>query len=108
MNASSLPLRIGFCLAFIAGLGLAAPPVPAKEPDVLVYGGTPGGIASAIAAAREGCTVRLIETTKHLGGLTTGGLSHTDVGPKPELIGGIAREFYTRADAHYADPKRTA
>jgi hypothetical protein len=80
----------------------------AKDADLVVYGGTPGGIASAIAAAREGCAVRLVETTKHLGGLTTGGLSHTDVGPRPEIIGGIAREFFARADAHYADPKRTA
>jgi hypothetical protein len=80
----------------------------AKDPDLLVYGGTPGGIACAIATARQGCTVKLIETTRHLGGMTTGGLSHTDVGPKPEIIGGIAREFFTRADAHYADANRTA
>ncbi len=76
--------------------------------DVVIYGGTPGGIACAIAASREGRTVLLLETTKHVGGLTTGGLSHTDVGPRPEIIGGIAREFFTRADAHYADPARTA
>lgn len=76
--------------------------------DIVVYGGTPGGIATAICAAREGCSVRLLETTKHLGGLTSGGLSHTDVGPRPEILGGFAREFFTRADAHYADPKRTA
>ncbi|QIF03318.1 FAD-dependent oxidoreductase [Roseimicrobium sp. ORNL1] len=81
---------------------------PATSHDLVVYGGTPGGIACAIAAAREGKSVLLLETTKHLGGLTTGGLSHTDVGPRPELIGGIAKEFFTQADALYADPKRTA
>jgi hypothetical protein len=76
--------------------------------DLVVYGGTPGGIACAIAAARQGCAVRLMEPTRHLGGMTTGGLSHTDVGPRPEIIGGIAREFFVRADAHYHDGKRSA
>lgn len=81
---------------------------PARDLDLLVYGGTPGGIACAIAAARQGCAVKLMEPTRHLGGMTTGGLSHTDVGPKPEIIGGIAREFFIRADAHYGDAKRSA
>ena len=78
-----------------------------KEPDFIVYGGTPGGIATAVAAAREGASVLLIETTKHLGGMTTGGLSATDVGPKPEILGGFAREFYARANVKYSDPART-
>ncbi len=95
-------------LAAIAALFVPTLPLTGADPDLLVYGGTPGGIATAIAAAREGLSVRLLETTRHLGGLTSGGLSHTDVGPKPELIGGIAREFFTRADARYADPKRSA
>lgn len=104
----SMPLRFVLLLTTVLTLTSSALPLLAKDPDVLVYGGTPGGIATAVAAAREGCTVRLLETTKHLGGLTSGGLSHTDVGPRPEIIGGIAREFFERADAHYADPKRTA
>lgn len=81
---------------------------PEKTYDLVVYGGTPGGIACSIAAAREGKSVLLLETTKHLGGLTTGGLSHTDVGPRPEIIGGIAKEFFVKVDALYADPNRTA
>ncbi len=80
----------------------------AEKFDLVVYGGTPGGIATAIAAKREGVSVLLLETTKHLGGMTSGGLSHTDVGPKPELLGGFAREFFTRANAKYRDPNRTA
>jgi hypothetical protein len=93
---------------FLMGNGMAQAAAPEKTYDLVVYGGTPGGIACSIAAAREGKSVLLLETTKHLGGLTTGGLSHTDVGPRPEIIGGIAKEFFTRADALYADPKRTA
>lgn len=80
---------------------------PASQADLLVYAGTPGGIATAVAAAREGATVVLLETTKHVGGMTTGGLSHTDVGPKPEILGGFAREFFTRADAKYKGTTRT-
>src|SRR5688572_8539794 len=100
LSQPTLRLRKFLVLALACSFIVStAVPALAKEPEVVVYGGTPGGIASAIAAAREGRSVRLVETTKHLGGLTSGGLSHTDVGPRPEIIGGIAREFFTRADA---------
>src|SRR6186713_141977 len=48
--------------------------------DVVVYGGTSGGIVAAIEVAKEGKTVILIEPSKHLGGLTTGALGATDIG----------------------------
>lgn len=41
--------------------------------DVLVVGGGPAGTAAAIAAARTGASVWLIERYNHLGGLWTGG-----------------------------------
>jgi len=44
------------------------------EADVLICGGGPGGTAAAIAAARAGARVTLIERYNHLGGLATGGL----------------------------------
>lgn len=94
-------------LTLLSLMLIASGSAEAKDPDLVVYGGTPGGIATAVSAAREGASVLLLEVTKHLGGMTTGGLSHTDVGPKPEILGGFAREFYTRADAKYHDPKRT-
>jgi hypothetical protein len=74
--------------------------------DVVVYGATPGGIA-AIAAAREGASAILIEPSGYIGGMTAGGLSTADTG-KEETIGGISREFFTRADAKYNDPKMSA
>ena len=58
--------------------------------DIVIYGGTSGGITAAIQAAREGRTAVLIEPTQFLGGLTTGGLGATDIGNK-RAIGGIAR-----------------
>lgn len=44
----------------------------ADEADVIVYGATPGGFCAAIAAAREGASVILLEPTDHVGGLSTG------------------------------------
>ncbi len=42
--------------------------------DVLVVGGGPSGCAAALAAARAGADVVLLERYNHLGGLSTGGL----------------------------------
>ncbi len=50
-----------------------------------------------------GKSVVLIEPTKFLGGLTTGGLGATDIGNK-QAIGGISREFYQLIFKHYTDP----
>ncbi|MDE3076232.1 MAG: FAD-dependent oxidoreductase, partial [Chloroflexota bacterium] len=44
------------------------------ETDVLVVGGGPAGCAAAVAAARAGADVLLVERYGHLGGLSTGGL----------------------------------
>src|SRR6188472_4540801 len=74
------------------------------DTDVCVYGGTAGGVAAAIQAARMGKSVVLIEPSKHIGGLTSGGLGFTDSGDKA-AVGGIAREFYQRVKKHYDDPK---
>ena len=76
---------------------------PAAEPqraDLIVYGGTSGGISAAIQAKRLGHSVILIEPTRHLGGLTTGGLGATDIGNKG-AIGGMSREFYQRIKKYY-------
>jgi len=42
--------------------------------EVLVVGGGPSGTAAAVAAARAGADVILLERYNHLGGLSTGGL----------------------------------
>jgi hypothetical protein len=74
---------------------------PAGETvDIVVYGGTSSGIVAALQAKRDGKSVVLIEPSKHMGGLTTGGLGATDIGNKV-VIGGIARDFYRRVWKHY-------
>lgn len=97
------PLRILLAAALLAapstGRAVAAEPVY----DVVVYGGTSGGVAAAIQAARMGKSAVLVEPGKHLGGLSSGGLGATDIGNK-KAIGGIAREFYQRVFQHYSQP----
>ena len=72
----------------------------APEYDLIVYGGTAGGAIAAIAGAREGLNVLLLEPGQHIGGMATGGLSRTDFGKK-EVIGGYALEFYWRVGLKY-------
>jgi FAD dependent oxidoreductase len=83
---------------------LIAPRAFAADFDVCVYGGTAGGVAAAIQTARMGKTVVLIEPSKHIGGMTSGGLGFTDSGDKA-AVGGIAREFYQRVKKHYDRPE---
>ncbi len=70
------------------------------EVDICIYGGTSSGVIAAYSAYRMGKSVVLIEPGNRLGGLTTGGLGHTDIGNK-YAITGISRDFYRRAGAEY-------
>lgn len=72
----------------------------AVEVDVLIYGATPGGIAAAQAAARDGRSVWLVEPTARIGGLVTSGLSHTDFHSFESLTGAFL-DFSQRVEAHY-------
>ena len=70
------------------------------ETDILVVGGGPAGTAAAIAAARLGADVLLVERYNHLGGLSTGGLviwidRMTDWSGR-HVIRGLAGEFVDR------------
>ncbi len=68
----TLTLCTALLLAPLAVLH-AADPAPA---EVVIYGATPGGIAAALAAARNGRSVVLAEPTHRIGGMATCGLSH--------------------------------
>jgi len=68
------------------------------ESDLCVYGGTSGGVAAAVQAARMGKSVVIAEPGRHLGGMTSGGLSAVDIGD-PRSVGGIAREYFTKLAA---------
>lgn len=71
-----------------------------SETDVLVVGGGPAGTSAAVAAARLGADVTLVERYNHLGGLSTGGLvlwidRMTDWNGT-QVIAGFARELFDR------------
>ncbi len=68
--------------------------------DIVVYGGTSGGVSAAVQAARMGKSVVLIEPGQHLGGLTASGLGFVDVG-NVSTIGGLAREYFHRVWKFY-------
>jgi hypothetical protein len=71
-----------------------------QEVDICIYGGTSGGVMAAYTAKKMGKSVLLIEPSKHVGGLTTGGLGYTDIGNK-YAITGLSRDFYRRIGSHY-------
>lgn len=75
-----------------------------ESSDVIVYGSTPGGFCAAIASAREGASVILLEPTQHVGGLSTGGLSHCDSNQmRRETLLGLFEEWHTRIVKDYTD-----
>ncbi|MEW6306905.1 MAG: FAD-dependent oxidoreductase [Verrucomicrobiota bacterium] len=86
---------------FMVTLLMLAGSLRAEETDVLVYGATPAGIAAAIASARDGQDVLLVEPTARIGGLMTHGLSHTDFRTF-EGLNGAFLEFARRVETHYA------
>ncbi|WP_233204176.1 FAD-dependent oxidoreductase [Halegenticoccus soli] len=67
---------------------------------VAVLGGTPGGVAAAVRAAREGCDALLVTYNDRLGGMMAGGLSYTDTLTTKERAP-IVEEFVAAVRDHY-------
>lgn len=71
-----------------------------KTYDIVVIGGGPGGIPAAVAAARRGHKVLLVERNSFLGGAATSGLGilgYLDRQGK-RALGGIAQELMDRLE----------
>ena len=83
--------------------GLIASQLHAAEAvDVIVYGATPGGFCAAIAAAREGASVILLEPSHHVGGVNTGGLSFSDSNQTVRSTEmGLFDEWHSRIEKDY-------
>jgi succinate dehydrogenase/fumarate reductase flavoprotein subunit len=73
------------------------------ECEVLVVGGGTAGVAAAVAAARAGADVLLVERSNALGGLATGGLIilllTLDDGRGRQVVGGLCQEASERLAA---------
>ncbi len=89
--------RILLSLLFCS-LGSLSARAATFEADICIYGGTSGGVIAAVQVARLGKTVILLEPGRHLGGMTSGGLSAVDIGD-PRSVGGLAREYFTKLAA---------
>jgi hypothetical protein len=69
--------------------------------DVVVVGGGAAGVSAAVSAARNGCSVTLLERYHHLGGMASGGmvLVLDDMVNGQEItVSGIVDEFITRME----------
>jgi hypothetical protein len=73
-----------------------------KQYDLVIVGGTPGGIMTAVSAAREGKTSVILERTAHIGGLPANGLGATDIGTRKATTG-LFREFVDRNLTYYVE-----
>jgi hypothetical protein len=75
----------------------------AEHHDVVVYGGTPAGVAAALAATRHSADVTLVVAGSTVGGMMSNGLSASDIG-SPLAVHGVMLGFFERVRAHYDDP----
>jgi hypothetical protein len=97
-------------LIFLSALPRAAS-ARMTQPDVLVVGGTPAGVAAAVAAARCGKRVDLVATRPHLGGILTDAMmDQWDLNLSRDgmpIEGGIFKEIYARLGDSFT-PARAA
>lgn len=74
--------------------------VDGKSYDLIVVGGTGGGVMCAVRAAREGCAVLLVQHNRHIGGMMANGLMQWDA-----LYGGhrapLFSELLRNIERHY-------
>ncbi len=89
--------------------GFPSPDEPTKKEvkhwDVMVIGGGPGGVPAAVAAARNGMKVLLIERYGFLGGMATAALVHPYMTYKAGdkiIIKGLFKEFLDRLQEDHA------
>ena len=68
--------------------------------DLVIVGGNPGGIMSAIAAAKLGKTSLILERTNHIGGLPANGLGATDIATRG-ATNGLFKDFIGRVKEYY-------
>jgi hypothetical protein len=73
-----------------------------RDVDVVVVGGGPGGVGSAISAARTGAKTVLLERYGHLGGMASGGLINilpnlSDISGRQHIFG-LNQEIISRME----------
>jgi hypothetical protein len=66
------------------------------EADVCVYGGSGAGILAAVAVAREGYSVIIVEPTRTIGGIMATGFRMQQDAPSGSHLGGLTLYYYLR------------
>jgi len=94
--------RIISVLLLIVGLAACGRAADVHSFDVVIVGGTPGGVMTAVAVGRGGHTAVLLDRNKHIGGLPANGLGATDIHTRGTTAG-LFTEFVGRIRSHYAD-----
>ncbi len=109
LRSAGLLTTLGFvllCSAIRPVSAQAIASVGQGAPDVLVVGGTPAGVAAAIAVARPGERVTLVSATDDLGGVLTGAMmDQWDLNTAPDgtpIERGIFSEIYDRLGDAFA------
>lgn len=74
----------------------------AEQYDIVVIGGTPGGIMSAIEGTRMGKRVVILERSDRIGGLPANGLGATDIATRGATTG-LFSEFTNAIKQYYID-----
>lgn len=91
-------------LLLLMGMLLSCGPVHQNDvirTDICVLSGSEAGFTAAIQAARQGQKVVLIEPTGHPGGMMVEGILKDIRFGSARVIGGIAREMFTKLELHY-------
>lgn len=68
--------------------------------DLVIIGGNPGGIMTAISAAKLGQTSVILERTEYIGGLPANGLGATDIATRNATTG-LFKDFVDRVYQYY-------
>lgn len=89
------------CMILLAGV-LFSQCIRKPSFDMVIVGGTPGGIMAAIAASREGKRCVILERTEHPGGLPVNGLGATDIATKGATTG-LFKEFVDGVYHYYVN-----
>jgi hypothetical protein len=108
IRSRTMPALVALVLSAGCGVHPSAPRSPSPldgsaphlEVDVLVYGATSAGVIAAYTARQYGRSVLLVEPGRHLGGMSSGGLGHTDIGNK-FAVTGLGLDFYRRLGRFY-------